>query len=85
MFPSVENAFRGLPLRERLREVMNRRNVSGAALAPLFGVSKMTVSRWLRGEKPISEDAVPLLLRWIESEAAPTAEELTARRRRAET
>jgi len=28
--PSVDNAFRGLPLRERLQEVMNRRKVSGA-------------------------------------------------------
>jgi len=80
--PSVRNAFRGLPLRERLQEVMNRRKVSGAALAALFGVTKMTVSRWLRGEKPIAEDAVPLLVRWIESETAPTAEELAARRSR---
>lgn len=80
--PSVRNAFRGLPLRERLQEVMKRRQVSGAALAALFGVTKMTVSRWLRGEKPIAEDAVPLLIRWIESGTAPTAEELAARRSR---
>lgn len=80
--PSARNAFRGLPLRERLQEVMRRRKVSGAALAVLFGVTKMTVSRWLRGEKPIAEDAVPLLVRWIESGTAPTAEELAARRSR---
>lgn len=83
-FPSVENAFRGLPLRERLREVMNRRKLSGAALAPLFGVSKMTVSNWTTGKKPIPVDASPLLVRWIESGAEPTPEELAARRRRAE-
>ena len=79
--PSVHNAFRGLPLRERLQEVMKRRQVSGVALAALFGVSKMTVSYWLTGKKPIAEDAVPLLVRWIESGTAPTAEELAARRR----
>lgn len=79
--PSVRNAFRGLPLRERLQEVMKRRKVSGAALASLFGVSKMTVSYWITGKKPIAEDAVPLLVRWIESGTAPTAEELAARRR----
>jgi DNA-binding transcriptional regulator YiaG len=81
-FPSVDNAFRGLPLRERLQEVMKRRKVSGAALAPLFGVSKMTVSNWISGKKPIPRDAVPLLVRWIESGTAPTAEELAARRSR---
>ena len=80
--PSVDNAFRGLPLRERLQEVMKRRKVSGAVLAASFGVTKMTVSRWLRGEKPIAEDAVPLLVRWIESGTAPTVEELSARRSR---
>lgn len=80
--PSVDNAFRGLPLRERLQEIMNRRKVSGAALASLFGVSKMTVSNWVSGKKPIPEDAVPLLVRWIESGTAPTAEELAARRSR---
>lgn len=80
--PSVDNAFRGLPLRERLQEVMKRRKVSGAALAALFGVSRMTVSYWLTGKKPIPEDTIPLLVRWIESETAPTAEELSARRSR---
>jgi len=80
--PSVHNAFRGLPLRERLQEVMKRRQVSGAVLADLLDVSKMTISRWLRGKKPIAEDAVPLLVRWIESGTAPTAEELAARQRR---
>lgn len=82
--PTEENAFRGLPLRERLREVMNRRKVSGAVLAPLFGISKMTVSNWTTGKKPIPVDASPLLVRWIESGAAPTPEELAARRRRTE-
>lgn len=79
---SVDNAFRGLPLRERLQEVMRRREVSGAALGALFGVTKMTVSRWLRGEKPIPEDTVHLLVRWVESGTAPTADELAARRGR---
>lgn len=78
--PSVDNDFRGLPLRDRLQEVMRRREVSGAALGELFGVSKMTVSNWLTGRKPIPRGAAPLLLRWIETETPPTAEELAARR-----
>jgi DNA-binding transcriptional regulator YiaG len=80
--PSIENAFRDLPVRERIQEVMHRRKVSGAALASLFGISKMTVSNWLTGKKPIPEDAVPLLVRWVESGTAPTPEELAARRGR---
>jgi transcriptional regulator with XRE-family HTH domain len=61
---------------------LHRRNISGAALAALFGISRMTVSYWLRGKKPIPESITPLLVRWIENETPPTAEELAACRHR---
>lgn len=81
-FPSVENSFRGLPLRERLREIRNRRKLSVKQAGEVFGVSGKTVSLWENGKKPIPPASSPLLLRWIEEGTAPTAEELAARRRR---
>jgi DNA-binding transcriptional regulator YiaG len=46
----------GNALRESLAEAMAQRNVSQSQLAALIGVAKMTISRWLRGEKPIPRD-----------------------------
>jgi hypothetical protein len=65
------------------------RGLSLAAVGALFGVSHVAVSRWETGPepdhtgtvrgRPIHADLAPLLRRWIESGAAPTAAELAAR------
>jgi hypothetical protein len=42
--------------------------------------SGKTISLWENGKKPIPADAIPLLVRWIESGTVPTLEELATRR-----
>jgi len=73
------------PLRERLRKAMADRKLAGPKVAELFGVTKMSVSRWLSTEvgkgKPIAEALVPLVERWIATGEAPTADELGAIRK----
>jgi len=78
--PDDPEAPRERPLRERLRKAMADRGLSGAKVAPVFGVTKMSVSRWLNVEngKPIAEALVPLVERWIETGEAPSKEELAA-------
>jgi len=76
------------PLHWRLRQARNERNLSQAAVARLFGVSQVTLSRWENWDpdegrgKPIAEELFPLVLRWIEEETPPTPAELDARRAR---
>jgi DNA-binding transcriptional regulator YiaG len=71
----------GNALRESLAQAMAQRKIRQSQLATLFGVAKMTVSRWLRGEKPIPRDRAPLLLRWVEAGTRPSAGELPQRKR----
>ena len=89
---SPETAYRGLPLYERLRFVMKDRGLRQQAVSSIFGVSQPTVAYWLKGTipdmdgkvygKPIPEELVPLVVRWIERGEAPTAEELASRKTR---
>jgi hypothetical protein len=89
---SPETAYRGLPLYERLRFVMKDRELRQQAVSSIFGVSQPTVAYWLKGTipdmdgkvygKPIPEELVPLVVRWIERGEAPTAEELASRKTR---
>jgi len=73
-------APRERPLRERLRKAMADRKLTGPKVAELFGVTKMSVSRWLNPDtgKPIAEALVPLVERWIETGEPPLKEELAA-------
>ncbi len=68
------------PLRERLRKAMADRKLTGPKVAELFGVTKMSVSRWLSLEngKPIAEALVPLVERWIDIGEPPSTYELAA-------
>lgn len=89
---SPETAYRGLPLYERLRFVMKDRGLRQQAVSSIFGVSQQSMSYWLKGTipdmdgkvygKPIPEELVPLVVRWIEHVQAPTAEELASRKTR---
>jgi DNA-binding XRE family transcriptional regulator len=81
-----------LPLHVRVQMVRKRRGLTLAAVGKLFGVSHPVVIAWETGPgrdaqgqkrgKPIPEELVPLVLRWIEEETPPTAEELASRRTR---
>ena len=75
-------------LRAGLYAKRRKRKLTTEAVGKVFGVSKMTISKWERGRDrggaPIPEDLHPLVLRWIEKGEGPTEEELkalTARRR----
>ena len=80
------------PLRIRLYAARKDRKLSQADVGELFGVSQRTVGLWEAGPdldekgrpkgKPIPAELVPLLLRWVETEEAPTAEELASRKTR---
>lgn len=81
-----------LPLHHRLLAARRDRGLSQEAVGKLFGVSKMAVSKWEAGPladeagkvrgKPIPEELVPLVRRWIEGGTPPTAAELAGRRTR---
>ncbi len=87
--PVEDRDVRGL--HSGLRAARRARGLSLAAVGALFGVSHVTVSRWETGAepghtgtahgRPIPADLMPLLRRWIEGGAAPTAAELAARTR----
>ena len=72
----------GEELRVRLHAERRKRNLSQAQVAVLFGVSKMALSNWETEKKPIPAELEGLLLRWVETGQAPTAEELASRRNR---
>lgn len=83
----------GGPLRLRLQAARNERGLTTRQVAALFGVSHVTVQNWERGTdpdpedgkvrgKPLPEELVPLLVRWVETGEAPTPEELATRRTR---
>lgn len=78
--PSMDNAFRVLPLRDRLQEMREEEALCQTGRRGLRSIRE-TISLCENGKKPIPENAAPLI-RWVESGAAPTAEGLTARRRR---
>ncbi len=75
-------------LHHRLLDTMHERNLRQKDLAALFGVSPVTISYWLQGSepddtgkvrgRPIPEEVVPLVVRWIEEGVAPTADALAA-------
>lgn len=75
-------------LRVRLHATRQERKLTTAAVGLVFGVSKMTVSKWERGRDnggaQIPADLQPLVLRWIDTSEGPTEAELVtlaARRR----
>ncbi len=70
------------PLRHLFRAARLDRGLSLAQVGALFRVSKMAVSTWERGEKPIPTELVPLIRRWTDTGGAPTADELAARKTR---
>lgn len=83
----------GLPLRHRLHMAMKERGLTQGELAQLFGVSQTAVSLWFKGTepdpdtgavkgKPIPAELAPLVQRWVETGAAPTEDELAARKTR---
>jgi hypothetical protein len=67
-----------------------QRELSLAAVGEIFGVSPVMVYKWEQGSepdedgkvlgKPIAAELVPLILRWVDSEEMPTAEELARRK-----
>lgn len=79
------------PLRLRLFAARKDRKLSQAAVGKLFGVSQPVVALWERGTerdengkagKPIPAELAPLVLRWVDTGKAPTAEELASRKTR---
>ena len=80
------------PLRIRLRATRKDRKLSQAAVGKVFGVSQPTVALWEKGTeldetgkpkgKPIPEELVPLVLRWVDTGEPPTPDELAARKTR---
>jgi tetratricopeptide (TPR) repeat protein len=85
-----EDDTAALPLHALLRATRQAHGLSLAAVGALFGVSHVIVSRWEAGPepdhtgtvrgRPIPSEVVPLLQRWIETGAPPSAEDLAARR-----
>jgi hypothetical protein len=79
-------------LRHRLRAARLDRGLRLEDVGSLFGVSKMTVSKWETGVepdedersrgKPIPGELAPLVTRWVETGEPPRPEELAARRTR---
>lgn len=80
--PAHRVGLEGEELRVRLHAERRKRNLSQAQVAVLFGVSKMALSNWETEKKPIPAELEGLLLRWVETGQAPTAEELASRRNR---
>ena len=86
--PAGEVGLDAAELRVRLHAKRRERELTSDAVGKVFGVSKMTVSKWERGRDAggaaIPEDLQPLILRWIEKGEGPTEDELktlAARRR----
>jgi hypothetical protein len=69
-----------LGLRERFNVKKNAEGLTVRDLGEVFGVSRTTVSNWLRareeGGEPIPDHFRPLVLRWIETGERPTPEDL---------
>jgi len=80
--PAHRVGLEGEELRVRLHAERRKRNLSQAQVAVLFGVSKMALSNWETEKKPIPAELEALVLRWVETGQAPTAEELASRRNR---
>ena len=55
----------GFPLVARLQAAMERRSLTQAMTAAELGVSRMTVSNWLKGRKPISPENVARVRTWL--------------------
>lgn len=65
------------PLGERLAETRKERGISQEDLGRRFGVTKMSVSRWETGKKPVRKALVPLIERWLQDPGSwPTKSEL---------
>jgi len=89
-----KDGFRGWPLSQRLRAMMERRGLRQKDLAAMFGVSPPVITYWLKGTEPgedgrvrgktIPEDVALLIVRWVETGEAPSAEELAARKTKRE-
>lgn len=85
---------RGLVLvRHRLRKARLDRGLTLDAIGAMFGVGREAVRRWEVGVepdeedgkihgKPIPHDLLPLIVRWIETNEAPTSHEIQGRRQR---
>jgi len=81
-----------MALRYRFRAARLDRRLTLADVGKLFGVTKMSVSRWEYGPepdeegkvhgKPIPKSMAPLMERWMKTGKVPTPEELAARKDR---
>lgn len=69
----------GADLIGKLHDVRKERGLSQADAARLFGVSKPLFGNWERRRRPVPENVVPWLVRWIETGEAPSPEEVEAR------
>lgn len=70
------------PLSGRLQDARVDRKLSQGKVAALFGVSQRTVSHWENQAKPIPQELVPLVERWLSGGDPPTPEELESRKTR---
>lgn len=74
------------PLWVRLYVTRKEKKLSQAAVGRIFGFSRITANYWEKGTepgedgkvrgKPIPADVAPLIIHWVETGTAPTAEEL---------
>lgn len=82
----ADETLSGWPLNTRLHAAMKERGLLQKDLAPIFGVSKMTISHWIRGTepdengkvrgKPIPDYMAPLIVQWIETGEPPSEDDL---------
>lgn len=80
------------PVRVRLKNHRTAQKLSQAKVGQLFGVSQKTIDYWEKGPladeqgivrgKPIPQEMLPFVLRWIETNVPPTEAELANRKTR---
>lgn len=80
--PAPRVGLEGEELRIRLHAERKKRKLSQEDVAVLFGVTRQALSTWESEKKPIPAELEGLVLRWVETGQAPTAEELASRRNR---
>ena len=63
--PTSGNTLDGLPLHVQLLSSIETRGLTQAQAAAALGVSPMSMSRWVRGVKPISPESAERVKSWI--------------------
>ena len=63
--PTETNTLDGLPLRVQLEAAIKDKGLTQAQAAAALGVSPMSMSRWVRGVKPISPESSERVKSWI--------------------